>query len=1130
MNQGGHKLEKKGKKGTCRHCNHTGVWRYFDGYHGDSSFGRCERVNNCPTGGKVFFPNEPAPEFVKNEVPEVAKEIIYLDEAKASPIIEQQKSLLHLYLIEGKRVSAEHLKLWNVGSEFDEKYKQSKPVFFFKNAEQKFVNRKSGWYLDNGKRDKSSDRKGFFSLPQPKDETKKYALCLFGEHLLSADKSKPVIVVESEKTALIASFHYPEFDWVSCGSSNGLTAERLQPLMGRKVWWLCDSDKAGRNNSSLKHLKQHIADCGMIDLWADKQNGWDIADSILKGMNPVLTEELVKPIDIILPPAVETAVEEEKVNPAQFIKDVMAEIGIKAEHNKVNLVWSDGLKQEFELLKKDDNGNVLFTLYSIDGELLTSSVKQTGSSIQQVPLNVVKLRQAYQDEKSKKWIHYKFPKGSKQVPLFPPNILEQFQKREQVENLIICSSYEDALCGWMNGLNCVGLPSINSYKDKDTQMLHTDLLKLIKACKVKNIILMYDGSCRNIDTEALSNNGDLRIKPASFFHSAKAIRELLKDAMKDEYFELYFAHIQSSNIEGAPINLMRLYTDLALAELKEEKANAPELLPSDAPPSETEQIVPGLKIRRKIQGKVMADLFSFSKPTNIFYKKNISHDIGALTAYLHIDNVNSFYAFHVDAWQVLKENPFLWGGTQYEYNDKTSECEVKIPGESKNYIRVGDDYFEKLNIPNKYQQLEKQLHRRKKATITDDYGKAFASHIQKLKAFCNVPDHVNYRDIVDNCYNVYAPFEHTIEEGECTHTLNFIRHIFGEQYELGLDYVQLLYQQPTQTLPILCLVSKENNTGKSTFGKWLKAVFTQNMCVVGNAELSNEFNGSYATRLLVCCEEAFIEKKVVIERIKSMATADKILMNNKGRDHVEIDFFAKFLLFSNNEENFIYASDDDIRYWVRKVPLPKTDAVDLLKLMIDEIPAFLFHINNRRMSTERKSRMWFAPSLIRTDALRKVVEFNKPMIEKEIRNGIINKFLDFAEETIYMNVDDVKQEFLKNRFEPTYIKRVLQDDLGLKLFEKDGKQQVIRYAFPKWDIAPGQHESTRVSVKKIGRPYVFHRSAFITDEMMKQYELDAEMVQQSDTGGIVKPSPVTQEEELPANWPDGNGVQKALDM
>ena len=42
--------------------------------------------------------------------------------------------------------------------------------------------------------------------------------------------------------------------------------------------------------------------------------------------------------------------------------------------------------------------------------------------------------------------------------------------------------------------------------------------------------------------------------------------------------------------------------------------------------------------------------------------------------------------------------------------------------------------------------------------------------------------------------------------------------------ELGLDYVQLLYQQPTQILPILCLVSKKNETGKTTFAKWLKVL------------------------------------------------------------------------------------------------------------------------------------------------------------------------------------------------------------------------------------------------------------------------------------------------------------------
>jgi hypothetical protein len=68
----------------------------------------------------------------------------------------------------------------------------------------------------------------------------------------------------------------------------------------------------------------------------------------------------------------------------------------------------------------------------------------------------------------------------------------------------------------------------------------------------------------------------------------------------------------------------------------------------------------------------------------------------------------------------------------------------------------------------------------------------------------------------------------------------FFKHIFGtskitvrqqngedikaEYYQLGYDYVQLLYHKPTMRLPILCLVSKENETGKSTFGDLMKAI------------------------------------------------------------------------------------------------------------------------------------------------------------------------------------------------------------------------------------------------------------------------------------------------------------------
>ena len=39
--------------------------------------------------------------------------------------------------------------------------------------------------------------------------------CLCGEHLLSEKPTKPVAIVESEKSALIATHYMPEFIWLA---------------------------------------------------------------------------------------------------------------------------------------------------------------------------------------------------------------------------------------------------------------------------------------------------------------------------------------------------------------------------------------------------------------------------------------------------------------------------------------------------------------------------------------------------------------------------------------------------------------------------------------------------------------------------------------------------------------------------------------------------------------------------------------------------------------------------------------------------------------------------------------------------------------------------------------------------
>jgi hypothetical protein len=337
---------------------------------------------------------------------------------------------------------------------------------------------------------------------------------------------------------------------------------------------------------------------------------------------------------------------------------------------------------------------------------------------------------------------------------------------------------------------------------------------------------------------------------------------------------------------------------------------------------------------------------------------------------------------------------------------------------------------------------------------------------------------------IENCFNRYYEFEHDPEDGDCSLTLEFLRHIFGEQYELGLDYIQLLYQRPQQILPILCHVSAENNTGKSTFIKWLKAIFTNNCTIIGNAELSNDFNAGWATRLVVACEESFIEKKPVIEKIKALSTGDKIVINQKGRDHVEVDFFGKFILASNNEDSFIIAGKMDIRYWVRKIPVPATDKIDMLAGMIQERPQFLFFLNRREMHAKQKSRMWFSPEEIHTEALTRLIEQNLPKVVKEIREKVRQFFYDFVDEELHITAKQIAEHIFSGRYDSYYIIRECKTHLNVEnLKDADGKR-VIKTCTYKWKIftdTDGLADCFTVRTEKqVGQPLVFRREEFLT--------------------------------------------------
>ncbi|WP_274476140.1 DUF6371 domain-containing protein [Mangrovimonas aestuarii] len=102
-------------------------------------------------------------------------------------------------------------------------------VFWNINSSRKVQKAKISYYTKEGRRTK------YFKVPYKNKEG--YYSCLFGEHLINqkGNDKKPIVLVESEKTAIVCSIHLPKYLWLAYGGSNGLTTNKIEVLEGRNI-------------------------------------------------------------------------------------------------------------------------------------------------------------------------------------------------------------------------------------------------------------------------------------------------------------------------------------------------------------------------------------------------------------------------------------------------------------------------------------------------------------------------------------------------------------------------------------------------------------------------------------------------------------------------------------------------------------------------------------------------------------------------------------------------------------------------------------------------------------------------------------------------------------------------------
>ena len=136
--------------------------------------------------------------------------------------------------------------------------------------------------------------------------------CFFGEHLLTIYPDKPVVIVESEKSAVIASCIVPDLIWLAAGNLNGLSIEKCQVLEGRDV--MLYPDLGAFEKWSLKATKIHekcnckVTVSTLLEDEAtdsDRVNGLDIADYII---NELKSKKTIPEVQSLFSPTLQIMV------------------------------------------------------------------------------------------------------------------------------------------------------------------------------------------------------------------------------------------------------------------------------------------------------------------------------------------------------------------------------------------------------------------------------------------------------------------------------------------------------------------------------------------------------------------------------------------------------------------------------------------------------------------------------------------------------------------------------------------------------------------------------------------------------------------------------------------------------
>jgi Family of unknown function (DUF5906) len=725
----------------------------------------------------------------------------------------------------------------------------------------------------------------------------------------------------------------------------------------------------------------------------------------------------------------------------KYAYDRMQQLGVTEESNTI-LLRQDDLSSKKPITNKiftpSKKGGLEITKYSLHGYLFQYVKDGTPESTKaniKLSYDVYTRNASWQCQFMPK-SHIGNPKNLN--PFWHKNLLENFASKTEQDYLVLTEGY---IKGWKaseHNIPTCGLTSTTTYKESGTSHIHSEIVEYLTACKVKKLIILWDGDCREISPKAVAINEDLATRPNGFYSAACKIRTLLKDYKQFKKLKFYFAEINTKEIDQHPKGI----DDLLIQE-----------------PNYIDRIKSEFENIGELNGKWI-NWIDISEDTGI--KK--------FRKFMNLATVYDFYAAHKH--QNLKTFKF-----QRDVYEVVNDVPVMtIPQDLMKYLFVGTDVYKLQNQPlpagDDKLVYEEVLDPWTKDMITMNHGKDAVKKIVQYKGFTNIPSNLNFSKVVDGYWNLYHELDHQPEPGEWIHIEKLLKHIFQEHYEMALDYLTLLYRKPSQKLPIVALVSEENKTGKSTYVYLVKLLLKNNMAIISNAELTDQFNSQYASKTMIACEETLMEKSEGYEKLKNWTTAKTIMRNEKNKAAKDVPCNIHLTLCSNHPKTFMRISKHDSRFWIRQVPTRTENIKNFDDKIANEINYFVHFLLNRTIKYEDVGeRLYFSEKHFQTTAFHELVANSEIGIIKELKYNLVEDFTKFDVNEIRMNTDDLCM-YYRLKGDRNWISKAILSETKSTRTEK-----VCRYSF--WIDDDTTETGMRMTPSKSGRPFVFLKSDFV---------------------------------------------------